>query len=214
MYPMKKHSSEHQDESNKAPPTCGLCDKPFPTETMLRNHIDQFDTLKECPDCGFVYTLCYQLKKHRMWVHESIEGVLACECSRTFVELCDLKNHLQSHADEKLHSCELCGAKFKSEKHVMQHEQSIHENKKKHKCQICDCAFDRLGSRTHHEELHSYGRKYSCKSCGRQFSRLDSKNRHEQKHLSLGGPGFKYIPWTQKNINQKEMNENFNQNMF
>ncbi|KAJ8670779.1 hypothetical protein QAD02_002038 [Eretmocerus hayati] len=161
-YRMREHLQEHNIKNNKEPFTCREGQEPYATEEMLEKHIQKSHHPRECEQSDFVYSSRYLYEKHKSLIHGSIDGVIVCECSRTFVSTPDFKKHLQSHCGERLHECELCDKKYKSQKDLKQHKESIHKDKRPYKCNSCSRAFSRVSSKMRHEKTHSDEKNHTC----------------------------------------------------
>ncbi|KAM7348583.1 uncharacterized protein ACRADG_007857 [Cochliomyia hominivorax] len=135
------------------PYKCHLCDKAFPVENHLNDHINEH--------MGF--------KKHKCDV-----------CEKSFPNITTLRDHIRSHTGESPFLCSHCGKSFKTASILREHLQRHGE--KKFSCPECPMKFHLEGSLNKHMTSHNKLKPYVCDTCGSAFSRQDNLKAHKFKH--------------------------------
>ncbi|XP_069771869.1 zinc finger and BTB domain-containing protein 1 [Narcine bancroftii] len=120
---LREHHTTHTKEKEFA---CQICGKEFHRERLLRLHLDMHrgDARYVCPSCG---QGSYRKQEHlRHMVSHLSEGEVICEvCFQVFGD----SQLLERHTDLHLHTCTLCGDKFKLKKDLSTHHLLSHAKK-------------------------------------------------------------------------------------
>ena len=114
--------------------------------------------------------------------------IVSCEvCRKTFSSEINLKSHRKyAHTEDKAHSCNQCGVKFKEKKNLRVHLLTVHkinqmvekyceeETTTKFKCEICESEFMYKNNlmahmRSKHEESSG---SYGCNKCEARYKHM------------------------------------------
>eukprot|EP00062_Callorhinchus_milii_P023796 gi/632983023/ref/XP_007908443.1/ PREDICTED: zinc finger and BTB domain-containing protein 1 [Callorhinchus milii] len=120
---LREHFTTHTKEKEFV---CQICGKEFLRERLLRLHIDMHrgDARYVCPNCN---QGSYRKHDHlRHMVSHLAAGEVICDVCFQIFASGDL---LERHMDLHLHSCSLCGDKFKLKKDLTLHHISSHTKK-------------------------------------------------------------------------------------
>ena len=148
---------------------CSYCQKTFPTERLLRDHMRGHINTLQCPFCTMTCPSATAMNKHITYRH-SDERQFVCPFSEpeTEEEACqytaktqqDLTKHLRNvHYGENFFSCDQgCGKTFRSRTGLKHHVEKVHENVgPKYCCHLCKKRFRRGNYLTAHlSSIHDY----------------------------------------------------------
>ncbi|XP_049547660.1 zinc finger protein 430-like [Anopheles darlingi] len=119
-------------------------------------------------------------------------------CGRTFETSSKLKNHLQTHSDERRFACDVCGKQFKLRRDLTMHVESAHEGKI-FKCSLCEVEFRwRKGLQRHMMRHKGTAFKHQCQTCGKKFIAPSNLLHHQMKHTGdrlrceICGAGYRF----------------------
>ncbi|XP_050101353.1 transcription factor Ouib-like [Anopheles aquasalis] len=119
-------------------------------------------------------------------------------CGKTFETNVKLKNHLQSHSDERPFACDVCGKQFKLRRDLTMHVESAHEGKI-FKCTLCEVEFRwRKGLQRHMLRHKGTAFKHQCQTCGKKFISPGKLREHQMKHTGdrlrceICGAGYRF----------------------
>ncbi|GBN26791.1 Zinc finger protein 26 [Araneus ventricosus] len=93
---------------------CTVCEKKFPEEKFLNEHILAFhDFFKafQCTVCKRRFKSSYHLKRH-MLVHTGLKRFKCFKCNSLFSTKSDLKRHSLTHENQKPYPCYFCDKFF------------------------------------------------------------------------------------------------------
>jgi len=110
---------------------CEQCQKRFKRKGDLVVHMQSHTAVPGffCEQCGKSFFKKRNLKSH-LATHDTSESSKKHECvqcGRKFLRLQALKNHLTTHSNERLYSCEVCGARVKTPGTLMTHRKKVHK---------------------------------------------------------------------------------------
>ncbi|KAM7349653.1 uncharacterized protein ACRADG_008509 [Cochliomyia hominivorax] len=163
------------------PYKCNLCEKAFPVENQLNDHINEHMGYKKhkCDLCEKSFPNPSALKDH-VRVHTGESPFLCAHCGNCFKTANVLRQHLQRHGEKKFH-CTECPMKFYFKENLNKHMTS-HTKLKPHICDICGSAFTRLYSLKAHKFKHSGERPFKCEECNMSFVFKRHLKRHKLTH--------------------------------
>ncbi|XP_070502549.1 gastrula zinc finger protein XlCGF26.1-like [Chironomus tepperi] len=180
-----QHMKKHLDKSERERFYCDECQFESISKMSLRTHkrMEHMGQKKSylC-HCGKKFTQSSSYYTHVKVVHQKIKNH-ACpytECTKTFSEKSQLKNHIKSqHLKKRDIPCSQCGKQFSTQKHLTAHL-------KYHKpasfiCQYENCsnAFFTLTQLNSHYKVHNNQRDYACQLCEKKYFHRS----HLKKHL-------------------------------
>lgn len=93
----------------------------------------------------------------------------------------NIKNHMDSHATEKLYNCDQCGKKFKFKSGLVIHK-AVHNSTPRKTCEVCGKTFHVLAQYRKHFVYHANERKFSCETCGKAFHTKEILTVHMRMH--------------------------------
>ncbi|KAJ8901387.1 hypothetical protein NDN08_007233 [Rhodosorus marinus] len=98
--------------------------------------------MHRCDTCGMSFKRGYDMKRHRIAVHEKIRDFKCTYCERSFTQSGHLHEHVRlTHTGDNVHACPVCekafGAKSKLERHV----RNVHKNESNFRCAVCKCTY-------------------------------------------------------------------------
>ncbi|XP_041982366.1 uncharacterized protein LOC121735577 [Aricia agestis] len=93
----------------------------------------------------------------------------------------NLLGHLDTHASDKVYSCDVCQKKFKFKSGLVVHK-AVHNPTPKKTCEVCGKTFHIMASYRRHFVYHANERKYSCETCGKRFNTMDILKVHTRMH--------------------------------
>jgi len=110
---------------------CEQCQKRFKRKGDLVVHMQSHTAVPGffCEQCGKSFFKKRNLKSH-LATHDTSDSSKKHEClqcGRKFLRLQALKNHLTTHSNERLYSCEVCGARVKTPGTLMTHRKKVHK---------------------------------------------------------------------------------------
>ncbi|CAG7837476.1 unnamed protein product [Allacma fusca] len=137
-----------------------------------------------CPICG--KELKRASLKYHMESHDD-NCIAICEiCGKECRGAGPLKQHIKlSHVMESKMVCEVCGKKFKANSNLNHHMKAVHLKEKNVFCEICGKGFYGSSYLTHHMKgRHATEKLFSCNLCGQRFVQKGSYTRHLQQFHS------------------------------
>ncbi|XP_050072112.1 zinc finger protein 311-like [Anopheles maculipalpis] len=192
FHQLLEHSScEASDEQR-------LCQ--FNHLTNADEHVEQNKPL-ECVVCGVKFTETEDLYKHLKFLHSEQEMKLyRCDlCSSQFHSLSSVRQHRASHVTKRAvqtnfnsasskcrNECLICRVRFKFNRELLQHLESVHADVsvKLYQCSTCGKKFTTEKILQKHEYNMHQGRQpqYFCSFCGRSFNKRIALQDHENIH--------------------------------
>ncbi len=146
---------------------CSYCQKTFPTERLLRDHMRSHINTFQCPLCTMTCPSATSMNKHMTYRH-SEERPYACPyveeedvgCDYTAKTQHDLDKHLRNvHYAENVFKCNKgCNKMFRNRTALKFHVEKVHENLgPKYCCHLCKKRFRRGNYLTLHlGSVHDY----------------------------------------------------------
>ncbi|XP_037051231.1 zinc finger protein OZF-like isoform X2 [Bradysia coprophila] len=138
--------------------TCNICNKTFPTNYKLTEH----------------------MKKHET------PAPFKCKmesCAKTFRSKIGLIQHEASHTGDFKFSCDVCGKGFQIKSYLTIHKK-IHSNIKPYACSICGLEVKAKQALIDHENRHLGVKNYQCSQCDRKFISKSICATHEKTQHS------------------------------
>ncbi|XP_066973015.1 uncharacterized protein [Macrobrachium rosenbergii] len=154
---LKKHQKTHTTIE------CKFCGKILVRIGAWENHLKMFHNVEmqnngdcvserfSCDQCGKQFTSKSSVRYH-MKLHEG--KTYTCEkCTRVFSHPGTLRNHLLIH-EEKKFICDKCGKGFRTNFHLIMHDNQTHRKARSWKCKYCEKAFARCATYREHVRSH------------------------------------------------------------
>lgn len=173
-----------KDHGLSHPYTCTICQKGYPREPMILEHINSHTGLRphKCDRCEKAYPSLYSLKEHINIHHRKLE--LKCPvCEKLFSTTKLLNLHALTHGEVRKYVCDICNKSFKTIQNLREHK-SWHGTEKSFVCEACSKCF-----RTRNRLRGHY---------------LTCKQRHcAEKNLDVGYQSKNATIQGSKNVNEK-----------
>ncbi|XP_068234015.1 uncharacterized protein [Palaemon carinicauda] len=154
---LKKHQKTHTTIE------CKYCGKILVRIGAWENHLRMFHSVEiqsnndhaseifSCDKCDKQFTSKSSIRYH-MKLHEG--KTYTCEkCSRVFSHPGTLRNHQLVH-EEKKFICDKCGKGFRTNFHLIMHDNQTHRKARSWKCKYCEKAFARCATYREHVRSH------------------------------------------------------------
>lgn len=171
----------------RVPKTCQYCQKSYPSEEHLKEHISYAHRTKDskhfkCADCGLSWGTKDMLTLHMRRFH--LPDIIKCTlCVQVFSTQETFQRHFKSkHSEDSKLVCDACGKRFNF-KYILINHLRIHTGEKPFMCQTCGKCFRTNNNLQQHSVVHSENRPYSCDNCGKSFR----VRNHLRQHMAVHG---------------------------
>mmetsp|Transcript_12694 Transcript_12694/g.51211 ORF Transcript_12694/g.51211 Transcript_12694/m.51211 type:complete len:471 (-) Transcript_12694:406-1818(-) len=95
-----------------------------------------------CEICGSMFKRSYDMKRHRIAVHEKRRDFACKHCTRTFTQSGHLHEHIRvRHTGVNLFTCPTCEKTFGSNSKMERHARTVHSETRDHACGLCNIKF-------------------------------------------------------------------------
>lgn len=146
-----------------------------------------------CNECGLRFPNNFDLKQHKLDVHEANKKFKCEVCDRKFRREDNMKIHLRTHKkreDDPELQCKICQKYLCSKDSLKLHTKYMHSDEKPCVCEICGHRTRQMGSLQYHMKVrHSDERPYECEweGCNKSFKIYQVWQSHSQNHaLAIG----------------------------
>eukprot|EP01083_Nonionella_stella_P106151 305878_1 len=177
---------------------CDYCDKEFLLNQHLIQHVGechknkskpcetgqmQFDSSTIQPVNSYKQSSTSILKNeiNEKQASSSMPSLECDICHKFWMSQSELKTHMKTHSDVRLHSCEFCQKTFKQRATLTKHLRT-HNGMKPFTCDICQKVFSQRSALKAHIIIHSDARPYSCDICEKSFKRKCDLRCHVMDH--------------------------------
>lgn len=116
-------------------------------------------------------------------------------CRKVLKNKSAMQNHLKSHTQEKLFSCEICGTKVCSSSALEKHHTIHTEGKRPYTCTTCGKSFLCLASLQRHEKTHTAEREFVCHICGKILHQRHVFGYHMKWHSGKKPHSYNIRSW-------------------
>uniref|UniRef100_A0A182JY45 Transcription factor grauzone n=1 Tax=Anopheles christyi TaxID=43041 RepID=A0A182JY45_9DIPT len=126
---MKRHIRAHMGIVTVERVQCDQCSKWFDSKVNLRNHIKGVHDgagPMQCDECQHVSPNRRALANHKLRAHGRKQSFECEHCGKKLNTKLTLKEHMASHTNIPLYSCEFCGITFNSNANKYVHRKSKH----------------------------------------------------------------------------------------
>ena len=146
---------------------CEECEKKFSSKSSLLAHQKkdhEATKVHECEICQESFTSESYFKKHvekHSNVDLSVQDIYSCkECSKAFLKLETLNEHLRVHSEPDVFGCFYCGKPLDNELLLQEHV-LVHEEGNPYNCEACDQKFPSETLMINHLKSHR-PRPFTC----------------------------------------------------
>lgn len=108
------------------------------------------------------------------------------QCTKSFKQISELKEHQKSHSNEKQYVCSECGKCLQSRNGLYVHLK-VHRGEKKHECQLCNTKYVTTGElKSHISHIHSTVKPFACPhtDCDKAYVSKGPLHIHMLSHLN------------------------------
>ncbi|XP_055612654.1 uncharacterized protein LOC129759270 [Uranotaenia lowii] len=162
---------------------CPVCLRSFSSQKLLQFHRNR--SLKKrhiCSFCAKSFLIPSELHEHELLVHsENIQRHLCDICHKAFRTVQLMKNHRQTHKQERNFGCNQCSASFQFRFQLRKHMNAVHPTSFPYECSFCEKKFSTKSKHDLHRRSHTGERPYHCRfePCTKKFSHVTDRKRHE-----------------------------------
>lgn len=134
-----------------------------------------------CNMCDMSFAECSPYKKH--FLRHCGEKPYACtSCSKSFTTNFEMKRHKMAvHDGIRTHACNQCAKVFARKSDLRTHKMFVHERIRRFGCDLCGKRFCDKASLVYHLGTHSKVKPYACDQCKKAFPNLISLKKHRNR---------------------------------
>uniref|UniRef100_A0A182PHG0 C2H2-type domain-containing protein n=1 Tax=Anopheles epiroticus TaxID=199890 RepID=A0A182PHG0_9DIPT len=165
--------------------TCEICGNVLKHRVSLEVHMERHVgfTHFQCPYCSSSFHTRTEVKNHLAAIHISEDRAECGECGAVFTSKKLLKQHLESHTEERNFHCKDCERSFKTQHHLNRHIRAVHTEVTRFHCEHCDVSYSRRDKlRMHVEKVHEIQTYFVCDICVRSFDTNEALQEHRHHH--------------------------------
>ena len=164
---------------------CHTCKKTFRTTSNLNHHIRDVHSTgpnETCSVCRKTFKNKQYLRSHMNNTHNDDKKKHKCDhCGIAYRYPSLLKDHLNTHTNERKFACPVCPMAYKSRSALARHKIVKHSEKKSHLiCSECGDTFTLKHVLERHKNTHRLDKPYQCQTCNRKFTDKYSLHKHNR----------------------------------
>lgn len=152
-------------------------DDPDPLADPLLEVLNLPDDIKEEPKVEEIPL--QQASKVGVPKKKRIHKIVQCDICKKSMKKPTLYDHFKIHSGQKLFSCHVCGARFRTKSFLGSHF-IIHTGEKRHKCSVCNYKTAHSKALVYHMRTHTGEKPYKCTICNSFFARSNSLTQHNR----------------------------------
>ncbi|UYV64439.1 hypothetical protein LAZ67_3000717 [Cordylochernes scorpioides] len=154
----------------------------IPGISVAKDVFENGQMFKECQYCKNLLESKKELWEHYRTNHSDVRKFSCETCLYTTTIKFHLKVHIDIHAMDRTHKCDICKASFKMKLSLARHKRDNHIKVISHKCKHCDFKTKWLKSLKSHEEIHAKWKNFKCSRCDFVTTGKSNLKLHEYDH--------------------------------
>ncbi|XP_052745566.1 zinc finger protein 91 isoform X15 [Bicyclus anynana] len=173
--------TEYNMESKNGYFVCHICNKEFPSFSLINSHMNMHFGKVVCENCGAAFLNQHTLMKHR---EKHLQIKFSCQqCNKVFLKRSQLKYHSEVKHKGKvmMKKCNLCPETFKEHYGKMVHMKVAHGVVTTYQCHVCKTNFNSRRTLTEHTTRY-HTEKFKCELCSKCFSIESKLKQHMRGH--------------------------------
>ncbi|UYV64437.1 hypothetical protein LAZ67_3000690 [Cordylochernes scorpioides] len=161
---------------------CSQCTERFCRKSVAKDVFENGRMFKECHYCKNLLESKKELWEHYRTNHSDVRKFSCETCLYTTITKFHLKVHIDIHAMDRTHKCDICKASFKMKLSLARHKRDNHIKVISHKCKHCIFKTKWLKSLKSHEEIHAKWKNFKCSRCDFVTTGKSNLKLHEYDH--------------------------------
>lgn len=161
------------------PYSCGICDQPFKTPSLLRTHFLKHRGKKsfKCTVCGKKFANRQNIHQHLL-IHRGDKPYKCDLCSSQYFRSAELVRHKKIHTGEQDYTCQICQKRF-TWSHSLKRHLRVHTGERPYTCVYCGNTYKDYGHWRRHKMIHTGEKPYKCNTCEKSFRCRKVLKRHK-----------------------------------
>ncbi|XP_053688198.1 zinc finger protein 83-like [Sabethes cyaneus] len=184
VFPDQHEFDEHLKEGVHKQHVCDICGATLKHKYSLEVHLARHAGKPQfqCQYCSFPFYTKTEMRNHILSIHSTGKCCACTKCGAVFKNNKLLKQHLESHVEQRNFKCDTCDFAFKTVHHLRRHITTVHQEVRFH-CERCEMSYGRKDKlRMHMERKHNVQSYFYCDICLRSFNSNSALEEHKGHH--------------------------------